>query len=157
MSSAIPNYSILQSQVSNRPTCADTVTDSGNDARIYTVPKCSIIGKIFPNHLSKKMDWRKLIHPKPKISTSQPETPETRLSVEFLLGLFAAGWTEQQVLEKYPTLTSPKLRAALAAADSQLVSSIANPELLEIIEQTREELKVGEKLPLQDIEGDISE
>ncbi|MEO6861310.1 MAG: DUF433 domain-containing protein [Microcoleus sp.] len=103
------------------------------------------------------MDWRKLIHPKPKTSTSQPETPETRLSVEFLLGLFAAGWTEQQVLEKYPTLTSPKLRAALAAADSQLVSSIANPELLEIIEQTREELKVGEKLPLQDIEGDISE
>ncbi|MCC3538429.1 MAG: DUF433 domain-containing protein [Microcoleus sp. PH2017_25_DOB_D_A] len=66
------------------------------------------------------MDWRKLIHPNPKTSTIQPPAPETRLSVEFLLGLFAAGWTEEQVLEKYPTLTSPKLRAALAAADSQL-------------------------------------
>ncbi|MEG4803996.1 DUF433 domain-containing protein [Microcoleus sp. ARI1-B5] len=103
------------------------------------------------------MDWRKLIHLKPKTSTSQPVAPETRLSVEFLLGLFAAGWTEQQVLEKYPALTSTKLRAALAAADSQLVSSIANPELLEIIEQTREELKTGKKFPLEDIEGDVWE
>jgi uncharacterized protein (DUF433 family) len=92
------------------------------------------------------MDWRKLIHPNPKTSTIQPPAPATRLSVEFLLGLFAAGWTEEQVLEKYPTLTSPNLRAALVAADSQLVSSIANPELLEIIEQTREELKIEKKL-----------
>ena len=114
------------------------VTQSVNAPRVSTVPKCSIIGGIFPNRLSKTMDWRKLIHPNPKASTSQPAAPETRLSVEFLLGIFAAGWTEQQVLEKYPALTSEKLRAALAAADSQLVSSIANPELLEIIAQTRE-------------------
>lgn len=85
------------------------------------------------------MDWRKYIHPEPqKILAGKPEVKETRLSVEFLLGLFAAGWTEQQVLKKYPTLTSEKLRSALVAADSGLVSSIANPELLEIIEQTRE-------------------
>ncbi|MEH2377346.1 MAG: DUF433 domain-containing protein [Nostoc sp.] len=38
----------------------------------------------------------------------------TRLSVEFLLGLFAAGWTEQQVLENYPTLTLEALRAVFA-------------------------------------------
>ena len=72
------------------------------------------------NSLTKTMDWRKLIHPNPKTPTSQPAAPQTRLSVEFVLGLFAAGWTEQQVLEKYPTLTSAKLRAALAAADSRL-------------------------------------
>lgn len=119
-------------------TCGGTVTKSVNEVSVFTVPKCSIIGGIFPNRLSKTMDWRKLIHPNPKASTSQPAAPETRLSVEFLLGLFAAGWTEQQVLDKYPALTSEKLRAALAAADSQLVSSIANPELLEIIAQTRE-------------------
>ncbi|MEG3906809.1 DUF433 domain-containing protein [Microcoleus sp. w1-18aA5] len=83
------------------------------------------------------MDWRKLINPNPKASTSQPAAPETRLSVEFLLGLFAAGWTQQQVLEKYPALTEGKLRAALAAADSQLLSSIANPELQEIIAEGR--------------------
>lgn len=84
------------------------------------------------------MDWRKLIHQNPKNSTVRPTAPETRLSVEFLLGLFAAGWTQQQVLEKYPELTPEKLRAALAAADPQLVSSIANPELLEIIAQSKE-------------------
>jgi len=38
------------------------------------------------------------------------------LSVEFLLDLFAAGWTEQQVLENYPTLTSDALRAVFAFA-----------------------------------------
>jgi len=103
------------------------------------------------------MDWRKLIYPNQKTAANQPAAPETRLSVEFVLGLFAAGWTEQQVLEKYPALTSPKLRAALAVADSQLVSSIANPELLEIIKQTREELTIGKKLPLEDIEGDVWE
>jgi len=103
------------------------------------------------------MDWRKLIHPNRKTSTSPPAAPETRLSVEFLLGLFAAGWTEQQVLEKYPALTSSQLREALAAADSKLVSSIANPELLEIIEQTKEELKIGRNLSLQDTEGDVWE
>ncbi|MBE9186756.1 DUF433 domain-containing protein [Microcoleus sp. LEGE 07076] len=84
------------------------------------------------------MDWRKLINLNPKASAAKPEVKETRLSVEFLLGLFAAGWTEEQVLEKYPALTSEKLCAALAGADSQLVSSIANPELQEIIARTRE-------------------
>jgi uncharacterized protein (DUF433 family) len=94
--------------------------------------------RIFLNGLSKIMDWRKQIHPDPKTSASQSAAKETRLSVEFLLGLFAAGWTEQQVLETYPALTSEKLRVTLAAADSRLVSSIANPELLAIIKKTRE-------------------
>ena len=119
-------------------TCGGTVTESPNYLSVSTVPKCSIIGEIFPNRLTKTMDWRKLIHPQPKTSAGKPEVKETQLSVEFLLGLFAGGWTEKQVLEKYPALTSENLRAALAAADSKLVTSIANPELLEMIEQTRE-------------------
>lgn len=84
------------------------------------------------------MDWRKLINPNPKNLTVRSAAPETKLSVEFLLGLFAAGWTQQQVLEKYPELTVEKLRAAVVAADAKLVSSIANPELLEIIAQSEE-------------------
>jgi uncharacterized protein (DUF433 family) len=102
------------------------------------VPPNAIIGEIFINTLNKAMDWRKLIYPNQKNSTVQPAATETRLSVEFLLGLFAAGWTQQQVLEKYPQLTAEKLRAALVTADSELVSSIANPELLEIIAQSKE-------------------
>lgn len=84
------------------------------------------------------MNWRQQINFSPKKVPAQPTVPETRLSVEFLLGLFAAGWTGQQVLEKYPELTLSKLCAVLATADSGLVSSIANPELLEMIEKTRE-------------------
>jgi uncharacterized protein (DUF433 family) len=83
------------------------------------------------------MNWLQQMNFGHKKVATQPAVPETRLSVEFLLGLFAAGWTEQQVLEKYPELTSSKLCAVLATADSGLVSLIANPELLEMIERTR--------------------
>ncbi|MGB7710903.1 MAG: DUF433 domain-containing protein [Microcoleus sp.] len=103
------------------------------------------------------MDWRQHINFGTKKIASKPAVPETRLSVEFLLGLFAAGWTEKQVLEKYPELTSSKLCAVLATADSGLVSSIANPELLEMIERTREEVKIGKKLSFEDVEGDVWE
>jgi uncharacterized protein (DUF433 family) len=40
----------------------------------------------------------------------------TRLSVEFLLGLLAAGWTDQQILDNYPTLTRDGLLAVFAFA-----------------------------------------
>ena len=35
-------------------------------------------------------------------------------TVEFVLGLFAAGWTSAQVLENYPTLYTDALRAVFA-------------------------------------------
>jgi uncharacterized protein (DUF433 family) len=40
----------------------------------------------------------------------------TRLAVDFLLELFAAGWTTEQVLENYPQLTPEALRAVFAFA-----------------------------------------
>jgi Uncharacterized conserved protein len=60
------------------------------------------------------MDWRQYIHADPEILLGKPVVKGTRLSVEFILGLFAAGWTEQQVLENYPTLTPEALRAVFA-------------------------------------------
>lgn len=57
------------------------------------------------------MDWRLHIHADPRILGGKPVVKGTRLGVEFILGLFAAGWTEQQVLENYPTLTPEALRA----------------------------------------------
>jgi hypothetical protein len=41
------------------------------------------------------MDWRQYIHSNPNILLGKPVIKGTRLSVEFLLGLFAVGWTEQ--------------------------------------------------------------
>jgi len=60
------------------------------------------------------MDWRSQIHSDPEILLGKPVIRGTRLSVEFILGLFAAGWTEQQVLENYPTLSPEALRAVFA-------------------------------------------
>lgn len=49
------------------------------------------------------MDWKKYIHSDPEILMGKPVVKGTRLAVDFLVGLFAAGWTEQQVLENYPS------------------------------------------------------
>ena len=57
------------------------------------------------------IDWRKFIHSDPEILLGKPVVKGTRLSVEFILGLFAEGWTEQQVLENYPTLTTESIKA----------------------------------------------
>lgn len=62
------------------------------------------------------MDWRQCIHSDPEVLLGKPVVRGTRLSVEFILGLFAAGWTEQQVMENYPTLTRDALCAVFAFA-----------------------------------------
>jgi len=63
-----------------------------------------------------KMDWRERIHSDTEILLGKPVIKGTRLSVDFILDLLAAGWTEQQILENYPTLTSEDLQAIFAFA-----------------------------------------
>ena len=62
------------------------------------------------------MDWRDHIRSDPEILSSKPVVKGTRLSVEVLLGLFANGRSEEQVLEGYPNLTRESLRAVFAFA-----------------------------------------
>ncbi|MBD1932272.1 MULTISPECIES: DUF433 domain-containing protein [Cyanophyceae] len=62
------------------------------------------------------MGWREYIHSDSKILLGKPVVKGTRLSVEFLLGLFSVGWTQQQVLENYPSLTPESLRAVFPFA-----------------------------------------
>jgi uncharacterized protein (DUF433 family) len=62
------------------------------------------------------MDWRLYIHSDPDILLGKPVIKGARLAVDFIIGLFAAGWTEQQVLDNYPTLTHQALRAVFAYA-----------------------------------------
>lgn len=62
------------------------------------------------------VDWREHIHSNPNILLGKPVVKGTRLSVDFLVGLFAVGWTEDSVLENYPHLTREGLRSALAYA-----------------------------------------
>ena len=62
------------------------------------------------------MDWHEYIHADPEILPGKPVVKGTRLAVDFILRLFAVGWTEQQVLENYPTLSPEALRAVFAFA-----------------------------------------
>ena len=62
------------------------------------------------------MDWHEYIHGDPKILSGRPVVKGTRLAVEFLLGLYGAGWTEAQILENYPHLTREALQAVHAYA-----------------------------------------
>ena len=62
------------------------------------------------------MDWRKYIHSDPEILLGKPVVKGTRLTVDFILDLFAAGWKEEEVLENYPTLTPEALQAVFAFA-----------------------------------------
>jgi uncharacterized protein (DUF433 family) len=62
------------------------------------------------------MDWRAYIYSDPNILVGKPIVKGTRLSVEFLLGLFAAGWTKEQALDNYPQLTPEALQAVFAYA-----------------------------------------
>ena len=63
-----------------------------------------------------EIDWRKFIHSDQEVLLGKPVVRGTRLSVEFILGLFSEGWTEQQILENYPTLTNECLLAVFAFA-----------------------------------------
>ncbi len=48
------------------------------------------------------------------ILVGKPIVRGTRLSVDFLLGLLADGWSEAEILRNYPGLTDADLRACLA-------------------------------------------
>jgi len=76
------------------------------------------------------MSWKTYIHSNPKILRGKPVIKGTRLSVEFILGLFAEGWTEQQVLESYPTLNSIAIQAVFAFAAECLKEDVFYTQLL---------------------------
>lgn len=62
------------------------------------------------------MDWRDRIVSDPEILLGKPVIRGTRISVELILGWLANGWTFEQVLESYPSITREDILAALAFA-----------------------------------------
>ncbi|MGK2952894.1 MAG: DUF433 domain-containing protein [Thiobacillus sp.] len=66
------------------------------------------------------MDWKSRIESDPTIYGGRPRVNGTRLTVEFLLGLKAAGWPETQILDEYPHLSAEDLRAVFAFAQSMI-------------------------------------
>ena len=66
------------------------------------------------------MNWNERIVTEPGTCGGRPRVKGTRISVEFLLGLKAAGWSEEQILENYPHLAREDLQAVFAYAQSIL-------------------------------------
>jgi len=62
------------------------------------------------------MDWREFIYSNPEIGFGKPIFRGTRIKVEFVLKLMAAGWTADQMSEEYPGILPVHLRAAAAFA-----------------------------------------
>lgn len=77
------------------------------------------------------MNWQERIYSDPEILLGKPVVKGTRLAVDFILGLLAAGWTEQQILENYPTLTREDLRAVFAFAAECMQTEIFYPVPME--------------------------
>ena len=64
------------------------------------------------------MDWKNYIESTTGICGGRPHVKGTRLTVEFLLGLKATGWTEAQILENYSQISADSLRAVFAFAQA---------------------------------------
>ena len=60
------------------------------------------------------MTWQQWIIIDPEILVGKPVIKGTRLAVEFIDGLLAEGWSEQDILDNYPGLTSEDIKAYLA-------------------------------------------
>jgi uncharacterized protein (DUF433 family) len=68
-----------------------------------------------------------LIVSNPNVMVGKPVIRGTRITVELILEKFAAGRTEDQILEAYPHITREGVRAALAFAAKALQASFVYP------------------------------
>jgi len=60
------------------------------------------------------MNWQNHIDSDAAVLAGKPVIKGTRLSVDFLLGLLAQGWSESEILENYPQLSRLSLQAVFA-------------------------------------------
>ncbi len=82
------------------------------------------------------MNWQNFITTDTSVLAGKPVVRGTRLAADFLLGLFAAGWTQERVLSSYPQLTPEALRAVFAyaaAVTHDEASPMSSTELLQRI------------------------
>ena len=63
----------------------------------------------------------------PQVLAGKPVVRGTRLSVEFVVGLLAEGWSEQDILDNCPGLQGDDIRACLAYARDRLASERVYP------------------------------
>ena len=74
-------------------------------------------------------DWSRYITADPAVLAGKPIVRGTRLAVDFILGLLAAGWSEEQILENYPGLSHDALLAVFAFAAESLADDVLHPSV----------------------------
>ena len=62
------------------------------------------------------MPWHDRIVADSKVLTGKPVVRGSRISVELVVDLLAAGWSHAQILESYPHITEDDIRACLSYA-----------------------------------------
>lgn len=60
------------------------------------------------------MDWQGRIVTTPDTLSGRPRVAGTRIGVDFVLDLMAAGWTGERILAEYPQLKPDDLQAVFA-------------------------------------------
>ncbi len=73
------------------------------------------------------MSWQDRIDLDPKVLVGKPVVKGTRISVELVIDLLSAGWSQEQILESYPNLVIEDIRACLAYAGELLHSQRVFP------------------------------
>lgn len=63
----------------------------------------------------------------PSVLAGKPVIRGTRLSVEFIIGLLADGWSEADILHNYPGITEQDIAACLAYARDVLTAEKVYP------------------------------
>jgi uncharacterized protein (DUF433 family) len=71
--------------------------------------------------------WRDRITADPAVLVGKPVVRGTRLAVEFVLDLIAAGWGFDEILANYPGLTVEDIRACVAYARDVLADERVFP------------------------------
>ncbi len=73
------------------------------------------------------MKWDDRIVLDHKILDGKPVKKNTRIAVEFIIGLFAQGWTEEKITRNYPGVTIEDIRACLRYAKELLEAEKVYP------------------------------
>ena len=63
------------------------------------------------------MDWKPYISVDPKLLHGEPHIKGTRITAGVVLQNLAAGLTEAEIIESYPTLSKNTIHAAVAYAE----------------------------------------
>ena len=66
------------------------------------------------------MNWQERITLNPNVLVGKPVIKGTRLAVEFIIDLFAQGWSIEEVLRNYPGITVDDIQACFSYASASL-------------------------------------